>query len=307
MNVSKTKASITLAPIVLFVYNRSWHTQETVETLKKNELASESELFIYSDAPKTKQNKAQVKEVRDYIHSIVGFKKVTIIERDKNWGLADSIIDGVTTIVNQYGKIIVMEDDLVTSPFFLKYMNDALSYYQNIDTVFHISAYVYPIHDEGLEDTFFVKPTTCWGWATWEESWGYYKKDSDLYLQNFSKKMVKDFNLNGAYKYFDQIKLNQTNDLNTWAIFWYASAYVNNGLSLHPKRSFVKNIGHDGEGVNCVESLEFDVELVDKYNITFTNNIFENVKARVAFQEFFNGLKISFFKRVLNKLKKLIS
>jgi GT2 family glycosyltransferase len=114
------------APIALFVYNRPWHTRQTVEALKKNELASESELFIYSDAPKNGKAKEKVKEVREYIKTIDGFKKVTIIERENNWGLADSIIDGVTKIVNEYGKIIVLEDDLVTSPYFLKFMNEAL-------------------------------------------------------------------------------------------------------------------------------------------------------------------------------------
>ena len=110
-----------LAPIVLFVYNRPWHTQQTIEALQKNELVLESELFIYSDAAKIDDVKQAVDEVRSYIKSINGFKKITIIEREENWGLANSIIDGVTTIVNQYSKIIVLEDDLVTSPFFLKF------------------------------------------------------------------------------------------------------------------------------------------------------------------------------------------
>ena len=112
-------------PIVLFVYNRPWHTQQTIEALQKNDLASESELFIYSDAAKTEQDSLKVNEVRNYVHAIGGFKKITIIEREENWGLADSIIDGVTSIVNQYGKIIVLEDDLETSPFFLRFMNES--------------------------------------------------------------------------------------------------------------------------------------------------------------------------------------
>ena len=124
-----------LAPIVLFVYNRPWHTQQTIEALQKNQLASESELFIYRDAAKAKQDQDKVQEVRDYVHLVDGFKKITIVERDKNWGLAKSIIDGVTAIVNQYGKIIVLEDDIVTSPHFLRYMNDALDFYQNEEAV----------------------------------------------------------------------------------------------------------------------------------------------------------------------------
>ena len=120
-----------LSPIVLFVHNRPWHTKQTVEALQQNELAEDSELFIYSDAAKSSKANAAVQEVRDYIYSVSGFKKITIIERKYNWGLADSIIDGVTSIVNKYGRIIVLEDDLVTSPYFLKFMNDALSFYKN--------------------------------------------------------------------------------------------------------------------------------------------------------------------------------
>ena len=143
-----------LSPIVLFVYNRPWHTQQTVEALQKNELAKESELFIYSDAAKSKEAEKSVNEVRKYIQTIIGFKKVIIIKREKNWGLADSIIDGVTKIVNEYGKIIVLEDDLVTSPYFLKFMNEALVFYKDKEKVWHISGWNYPIETNKLDDVF---------------------------------------------------------------------------------------------------------------------------------------------------------
>jgi hypothetical protein len=215
-----------LAPIVLFVYNRPWHTKQTIEALQKNELASESELFIYSDAPKNKKAEEKVKKVREYIKNIDGFKKITIIEREKNWGLANNIINGVTEIVNKYGKIIVLEDDLVTSPYFLRFMNEALEFYKHNEKVMHISGYMFPVFNDDLEDTFFIKPTTCWGWATWDRAWKYYKKDVDYYLKIFDKKMIYDFNLNNSYKYFDQIIQNKEGKINTWAIFWYASCLL---------------------------------------------------------------------------------
>ena len=132
------------APIVLFVYNRPWHTQQTVEALQKNKLASESELFIYSDDAKNDDARVSVDEVRKYIDNITGFKKITVIKRDKNWGLASSIIDGVTKIVNKYGRIIVLEDDLVTSPYFLKFMNDSLEVYEKRNDVFSVTGFNYP-------------------------------------------------------------------------------------------------------------------------------------------------------------------
>ncbi|MBE0472148.1 MAG: glycosyltransferase, partial [Methyloprofundus sp.] len=130
-----------LAPIILFVYNRPWHTQQTVEALQNNLFADQSDLIIYSDAAKNDQACVQVQAVRDYIKTVDGFKSVKIIERDKNRGLAANIIDGVTEVVNQYGKIIVMEDDIVTSPAYLSFMNQALDFYQNENKVWHISGW----------------------------------------------------------------------------------------------------------------------------------------------------------------------
>ena len=102
-----------LAPIVLFTYNRPWHTRQTIEALQKNHLASESVIFIFSDGPKTKEDEPKVEEVRKFLKTIQGFKQIEIIEREKNWGLAKNIIDGVTKVVNEYGKVIVLEDDII--------------------------------------------------------------------------------------------------------------------------------------------------------------------------------------------------
>lgn len=293
-----------LAPIVLFTYNRLWHTQKTIQALKNNELASESELIIYSDGAKNKSAYESVSQVRDYVETIDGFKKVTIISREKNWGLANSIIDGVTQTIKMHGKVIVLEDDLVTSPFFLRYMNDALEFYKDENHVMHISGYVYPIDNKNLNDTFFIKPDTCWGWATWDRAWKYFKKDTNYFLNIFSKKMIRDFNLNGSCDHFKQIKANKNGRIDTWAIFWYASTYLQNGLSLHPSQSFVSNIGHDGNGVHCLKTSIYDVDLVTNYSITFSNQIKEDKMARVLLENYYNSIKVPLMIRVINRLKK---
>ena len=136
-------------------------------------------LFIYSDAGKDEYDLPKVNEVRDYIKTIDGFKKVTILEREKNWGLAKSIIDGVTEVIDKHGKIIVIEDDLVTSPYFLKFMNEALSFYKDQNKVWHISGWNYPIDVSRLEDVFLWRFMTCWGWATWSDRWKHYEKNVD--------------------------------------------------------------------------------------------------------------------------------
>ena len=159
-----------LSPILLFVYNRLTHTQRCVEALLKNPLASESELFIYSDEAKDDTQKETVNEVRKYIHTVNGFKNITIIERNENWGLARSIIDGVSTQVNRYGKVIVLEDDLVVAPHFLQFMNDALEAYKDEPKVGHIQACDFT-QDPTLPDTFLIKWTGSWGWGTWDRAW----------------------------------------------------------------------------------------------------------------------------------------
>ena len=172
--------NINLAPIVLFVYNRPWHTEQTVKALQKNELAKESELFIYSDAAKNEEQRESVDEIRNYLKKINGFKKVTVIKREKNWGLANSIIDGVTKIVNEYGKIIVLEDDLVTSPYFLKFMNDSLMYYKDEKMVMAISGYSYPIIRQNcsqINETYYLRITSSRSWPTWSDSWKYFERN----------------------------------------------------------------------------------------------------------------------------------
>ena len=150
-----------VTPIALFVYNRLGHTQRTIEALKKNILAEDSDLIVFSDAQKSEAEADAVCEVRKFIREIDGFKSVSLVEREVNLGLARSIIDGVTTIVSKYGRIIVLEDDMVTSQYFLTYMNEALEKYADDDRVVSIHGYVYPVK-QSLPEAFFLPGADCW-------------------------------------------------------------------------------------------------------------------------------------------------
>jgi hypothetical protein len=291
-----------LAPIVLFVYNRPWHTQQTIEALQKNDLAKESELFIYCDAAKDVVAKRSVDDVRSYVKSINGFKKIIIIERESNWGLADSIIDGVTSIVNEFGKIIVLEDDLVTSSYFLMFMNEALSFYQVKEKVWHVSGYKPPIEvNKGRH--FFLGPTSCWGWATWSDRWQFFKKDSHYFLSKFNASNKSKFNINNSYDYYSHIELNHSKKMNTWAIFWYASVFFKDGLSLHPYASLVKNIGHDNSGTNCGTNNDFDVELANEFYGSFPSEIECASAHEKSLEHYYKGLHKSLAKRIFLKIK----
>lgn len=250
-----------LTPIVLFVYNRPWHTLQTIEALKKNVLAKKSELFIYSDGPKDERDRKKVEEVRHYLRKITGFKKITIIERRMNLGLANSIIAGVSEIVNKYGKIIVLEDDLLTSPYFLKFMNEGLDFYEKEKKIASIHGYIYPVKFK-LSETFLIRGADCWGWATWKRGWELFEPDGKKLLYELKKrKLGYKFDLAGSYPYTKMLsdQVNRKND--SWAIRWHASAFLKDKLTLYPGSSLIFHNGNDKSGTNCKKSNELDVEL----------------------------------------------
>ncbi|MBN4073774.1 MAG: sugar transferase [Gammaproteobacteria bacterium] len=241
------------APIVLFVYNRLEHVKKTIEALQVNTLAKESILYIYSDASTERQDGVQVASVREYVKTVECFKKVVIIEQPVNRGLADSIIGGVTDIVNRHGRVIVLEDDLVTGRYFLQYMNDVLEMYESDEKVMHISGWNYPIDAKGLESSFLWRNMNCWGWATWSDRWRFFHKDVPKLIQEFTKEQILAFNLDGYNNVWSQVLANAKGRRDTWAIFWYTSIFQKKGLCVNPVKSLVKNIGHDASGIHCVD------------------------------------------------------
>lgn len=266
-----------VAPVALFVYNRLRHTRQTVEALKANNLANKSELFIYSDAAQNEQNVETVAAVRDYISQIDGFKSITLIRRESNWGLAANIIDGVTDIINKYGKIIVLEDDLVSSPHYLTFVNGALEFYKNEPKLWHISGYNCPICPDGLEDTFVWRMMYCWGWGTWADRWKHYRKNTDELINNFTREDIDRFNLDGEANVWNHVLGNQRGEINTWAIYWYATIFNQRGLCLNPTISYIKNIGRDGSGVHHENIWRSDEQRInDRPDARFTNDLQES-------------------------------
>jgi len=239
-----------LAPIALFVYNRLGHTQKTIEALQKNELARQSDLIIFSDGSKNNQDAQKVNAVRNFLQNMDGFRSVQLVVREKNFGLAKSIITGVTEITGKYGKVIVLEDDLITSPYFLKYMNDALEKYEYDDKVISIHGYVYPVKQE-LPETFFLRGADCWGWATWKRGWDLFEVDSKkLFSQIKDEKLEYAFDIDGSYPFSQMLKMQIYGLNNSWAIRWRASAFLADKLTLYPGHSLVSNRGFDQSGTH---------------------------------------------------------
>ena len=296
----------TYAPILLFVYNRPEHVRRNIQALLKNELAAESELFIYSDAAKDETSQAAVKEVRAFIRSIQGFKKITITERAENWGLARSIIDGVTTQINRYGRVIVLEDDLVVAPHFLQFMNDALETYRDEERVGHIQACDFT-HDPSLPDTFLIKWTGSWGWGTWDRAWKHFNADGKALLTELeSRKLTYTFDFNGKYGYTRMLRRQIEGKNNSWAIRWNASLFLKGILSLNVGKSLVQNEGFDGSGTNCGGGGLYASELyMERLPVKKSSPIEENIQARNAYVRYYARTN-SFMAKAIRRIKRTL-
>lgn len=254
--VTEEKKNITepenhLAPILLFVYNRPEHVRRLLGSLQANGEAERSRLFVYSDAARTDAARDGVNEVRNILKGITGFASVQIIERETNWGLARNIIDGVTEQVNRYGKVIVLEDDLIVSPYFLRFMNEALEVYRDEPKVGHIQACDFT-KDARLPETFLIKWTGSWGWGTWQRAWKHFCPDGRSLLRRLEeRKLTREFDFGGNYGFTRMLRRQIEGKNNSWAIRWNASLFLEDILSLNVGRSLVRNDGFDGSGTNC--------------------------------------------------------
>lgn len=292
------------APILVFVYNRIEHTRKTLSALLSNTLAAFSDLIIYSDGPKNEKAIEEVEKVREFINTIIGFRSVRIVNRPENYGLARSIISGVTDTLKQSDVVIVLEDDMITSKYFLQYMNDALSMYKLNNDVISIHGYVYPV-TTNLPDTFFLRGADCWGWATWKRGWNIFEKDGEkLLTQLKERQLIYEFDFNDTYP-FSQMLVNQINSINnSWAIRWYASAFLKNKLTLYPGKSFVKNIGLDGSGTHSSSNSNYDVDLVENYCSLEKIEVVENLHARKSFEKYFLTINSKVAENICVKFKK---
>ena len=294
------------APILLFVYNRPEHTRRCIESLLKNSLASESSLFIYADGAKDSTLQEAVNEVRNYIRTIQGFKQITLMERSENWGLARNIINGVTTQVNRYGKVIVLEDDLVVAPYFLQFMNDALEVYKNEPRVGHIQACDFT-QDSSLPATFLIKWTGSWGWATWDRAWKHFNPNGNELLQELEeRKLTHVFDFNGKYGFTRMLRRQIEGKNNSWAIRWNASLFLKDILSLNVGRSLVQNEGFDGSGTNCGGGGLYASHLyLQPLLITPISPIEENKQARQAFIRYYARTN-SFWAKAIRRIKRTL-
>lgn len=268
-----------LVPIIVFAFNRPEALKNTIHSLLQNEEAKDSDLYVFVDGARS--NKAgeieKVKTVQDFVKEITGFKSIHYTFSEKNKGLGSSIIQGVTQVINQYGKAIVLEDDLVFASNFLSYMNQGLERYEKEEKVFSICGYSNKVKvPKGYEyDAYFCTRSSSWGWGTWADRWNsidWELKDWDKY-----KKMGKAFNKWGGSDCFRMLCSVKEGWGNSWAIRFCFAQFLQDKASLFPTISKVRNDGFDGEGTNCKKWSRFKYEFDKTENKTFAFPISQNI------------------------------
>lgn len=300
-----------LAPIILFTYNRYEETKKCINSLLSNSLASDSEIFIFSDGGKDINNLDDVIKVRKYLKTITGFRKINYIFKEKNQGLANSVISGVTEIINKYDKVIVLEDDLIVAEDFLEYMNEALTVFECREDIWSISGYTPQLKnlDEIDEDIYLVKRGCSWGWGTWKDRWSKNNWElSDFYLLKKEKNRKKDFNKCGN-DMFKMLELQKMNRINSWAIRWCYNQFKLGKWTVYPKYSKILNNGFGEKATHGgIFSDKFIVKLSNK-TIKFEKNILPKEEIMMSFKKH-NDLsiqgKIGYFLRKHNLFYKEI-
>lgn len=288
------------APIVIFAFNRTTTLQRLIESLKKCPEAASSDVYVFVDGPRNDNEANKVQEVRDYVRSITGFRKVTHKFSDKNNGLGPSIIKGVSNVMANYDRAIILEDDLVIMPNFLTFMNKGLETYENIDKVFSICGYTNKIKipDDYNYNAYFCTRSSSWGWATWKNRW----ESVDWNLSDWEKhKSNKNaFNKWGGSDCFSMLEGWKNGKNKSWAIRFCYSQFLQNRLSLFPVKSLIINDGFDGSGTNCKKWSRFKFDLMDESIIDFkfpnsikiNNKMFRQVKA-------YNGIPIRIWSKLM--------
>ena len=279
-----------MTPVAVFAYNRPDHLSQTVTALATNAEASDTALYVFSDAAASDSDSPAISGVRKLASGIRGFRSVDVVERSENYGLARNIMEGVSQLTEAHGRVIVLEDDLVVSPFFLRYMNQALHTYEDEHRVASIHGYVYPTRQD-LPETFFLRGADCWGWGTWKRAWEHFEPDGNRLLAELAeRRLERAFDFDGTFPYTRMLYRQTIGKNNSWAVRWYASAFLADMYTLYPGRSLVRNIGHDYSGTHSRGREHFNVLLASCPIEVQPIEVTQHPEAFRAFKRYFRSI-----------------
>ena len=286
-----------LAPIIVFAYNRPNHLLRCLNSLLTNPESSDSSLHIFVDGPKSDLDKKMVEQCVNISKSIVGFNSLDVIVNKRNLGLAQSIRTGVNTIFQNNERIIVIEDDLVVASTALSFLNSGLEKYSSSDNVASIQLFQYPIKIE-LEGPVFLRGADCWGWTTWKSNWEKVEFDPIKLLNQLSQ-IRNDFNLDGSARFYEMLQDLALQSIDSWAICWHASMYLEDKMSLYPPESLCLNTGSDGSGTHASSVDYFSVTLGDTKEWLLPSKVEEDLPYKNAMINFHRNM------RTLSKLTRI--
>jgi glycosyltransferase involved in cell wall biosynthesis len=305
------------APIVLFIYNRPHYLAQTIKSLSKNSLFAQSDLIIFADGKREdagEEEIALIEATRKTAKEISGAKSIRITEREKNLGLANSVISGVSEVLQEFSKVIVLEDDLELSPFFLEFMNDSLSVYENDDKVLSVGACNYFANSDIVPETFFYPVPDCWGWATWQDRWQLFEPDGTLLQKKLEEhNLLNEFNLHGAFNFSRLLQSYVDGKVSSWSVRWHAVAVLNEKLSLYPKCSVSKHIGieknathkHDGNYENLMIFPKEKIR-VERQEVQMLPEVYEELRQTFIRLHETPSAKVSFIQKVKNTIRPFI-
>ncbi len=254
------------APVILFAYKRPEHTKLTVEALQRNPEAADSELWIFADGPRGEADDKDAERTREYLRSISGFRNIILTEREENYGLTRSIVTGVTQVMEKSGRAIIVEDDILTAPSFLNYMNRALDHFENDPDVQSISGHGMPpagfsVRKTYPYDVYATQRINVWGWGSWLDRWrdvDWQMRGAYQSLTNRAERRALEQISHDSLRFVEQFC---AGDITSWDIPWLYDHYKHRRLCIAPVHSYVENIGLDGSGEHCAPSDEYRQEL----------------------------------------------
>jgi hypothetical protein len=302
-----TKKKGTAAPVALFAYRRPEHTAACAAALAANPEAAVTDLVAYLDGPRNEGEREAVERTKAVLQSAKGFATVEVVARPENVGLARNVSAGLTEVLTARGRVIALEDDLVVSPAFLRYINDGLDLYADDEKVASIHGYVYPTGCT-LPSSFFLRGADCWGWATWQRAWSHFNPDATALVSRLhSCPWRQEFDFGGSYPYGRMLREASQGRVDSWAIRWYASAFLDGMFTLYPGVSLVRNIGHDGTGTHGKATARYGTSISLEAPRLYKSVPCTNQTAYAAFRDFFLTLKPSLVTRLLRRSRDFLS
>ena len=299
-----------LAPIIVLCYNRPWHVEQTLEALSRNELADQSTLYIYCDGPKpdaTDEQRQKIFDVRQVARKRQWCKEVHVVEAEKNKGLANSIIDGVTEVINKHGKVFVLEDDLVSSPYMLKFVNKALDFYEDYAGVFSISVNRPPVSKMEIPEDYPYDVFACLrsystGWGTWKDRWN----KVDWSMNDFDRCKQNPDMLRALCRLGDDfspmMQMQEDGKIDSWAVRFGFAHFKHHAVAILPCKSYVTNIGFDGTGTHSgTIANTYKNDLTQSVaNPRLLDIIYEDDRIINAFYNAFTYTRRSLWQKVIN-------